>query len=320
VYGFGDLPEPQSRSKPDPSRSTFAPPLSENLNVSNPYRTPSFTTPRKPIDIDFSSGPENSSPPEQFEADTEETPEVTKTADVMEKEEKETRNKRRNSLFNFYGRFAPSPDLRQSKHNQALARRIHKKRRRAQNLESQVSKIRRMSDDSDVDVHRRPPVYNNNMPPPKLGPLASFFSFIEAYPDVPALLTKYLQTIFTAGILSGAFYLLYSIWAAIRSDVDRASEETIAEVLAEMQHCTQSYVDNLCGSNTRAPALDSVCRNWEACMNRDPNAVKRAKISAHTFATIINSFVEPISWKTCKSAFHFGSFALSTVSRKSAWN
>jgi Di-sulfide bridge nucleocytoplasmic transport domain len=33
-------------------------------------------------------------------------------------------------------------------------------------------------------------------------------------------------------------------------------------------------------------------------MNRDPNAVKRARLSAHTFAEIFNSFVEPISLKT----------------------
>lgn len=33
-------------------------------------------------------------------------------------------------------------------------------------------------------------------------------------------------------------------------------------------------------------------------MNRDPAVVGRAKVSAETFAEIINSFVEPISYKT----------------------
>jgi hypothetical protein len=33
-------------------------------------------------------------------------------------------------------------------------------------------------------------------------------------------------------------------------------------------------------------------------MNRDPTVVGRAKVSAETFAEIINSFIEPISYKT----------------------
>lgn len=32
-------------------------------------------------------------------------------------------------------------------------------------------------------------------------------------------------------------------------------------------------------------------------MNRDPAKVGRAKVSAHTMAIIINSFIDPISWK-----------------------
>lgn len=37
-------------------------------------------------------------------------------------------------------------------------------------------------------------------------------------------------------------------------------------------------------------------------MNRDPTVVGRAKVSAETFAEIINSFIEPISYKTMVSA------------------
>lgn len=32
-------------------------------------------------------------------------------------------------------------------------------------------------------------------------------------------------------------------------------------------------------------------------MNRDPAKIGRAKVSAHTMAVIINSFIDPISWK-----------------------
>lgn len=33
-------------------------------------------------------------------------------------------------------------------------------------------------------------------------------------------------------------------------------------------------------------------------MNRDPKVVGRARVGAETFAGVINSFVDPISWKT----------------------
>lgn len=33
-------------------------------------------------------------------------------------------------------------------------------------------------------------------------------------------------------------------------------------------------------------------------MNRDPTVVGRARVSAETFAEIVNSFIEPISYKT----------------------
>jgi Di-sulfide bridge nucleocytoplasmic transport domain len=40
------------------------------------------------------------------------------------------------------------------------------------------------------------------------------------------------------------------------------------------------------------------CASWETCMNRDPTVVGRAKVGAEMIAEVVNSFVEPISWKT----------------------
>jgi hypothetical protein len=44
--------------------------------------------------------------------------------------------------------------------------------------------------------------------------------------------------------------------------------------------------------------MEKACLAWEKCMNRDPTVVGRARVSAETFAEIINSFIEPISYKT----------------------
>ena len=70
------------------------------------------------------------------------------------------------------------------------------------------------------------------------------------------------------------------------------------EILQEMAVCSKEYLENRCAPNTRVPAMEKACLAWEKCMNRDPNVVGRARVSAETFAEIINSFIEPISYKT----------------------
>lgn len=177
------------------------------ISSSSACRAPSFTTPRKPFDIDISSGPENFSSPEQ--ADNEDTPEAPRpTADFTGQDAKPA--KKHNSLFNFYGRFAPSPgrgDTIRPKFSDAIARRVHKKRRRAQNLEKHLAVARRPSEDpSEDDLYK--PTRPNEPPPQQMGRLTSLFSFIEQYPNAPALITKYFQTLANAAILTFAFYYL----------------------------------------------------------------------------------------------------------------
>ena len=128
--------------------------------------------------------------------------------------------------------------------------------------------------------------------------MTSLFTFIHAYPEAPSIIAKYLQVFFNAVIIAGFLYVAYSFYAAIQSDVNRAGEEAAAEILSEMAACSKDYIDNRCGADNRLPALETVCRNWELCMNRDPNAVRRARLSAQTFAEIFNGFVEPITLKT----------------------
>ncbi|KIW67008.1 hypothetical protein PV04_06286 [Phialophora macrospora] len=268
----------------------------------SPFRTPSFTTPRKPFDIDFSSPPDNSSPLGQ--TDNDETPdakplpplpiEFTSTASKPEKKP--------SSLPGPFGNFAASPgrgEIRKP-NSDAIARRIHKKRRRAQKFDRSLILSRNGSlDDSDDESTSSPTEAEpRKKAVEEVGWITGLFTFIHTYPDAPSIIAKYLQVFFNAAILSGCLYMFWSFYATIQADVDRASEDTMAEVLAEMAQCSKNYIENRCGADTRLPALETVCSNWELCMNRDPSAVKRARLSAHTFAEIFNSFVEPISLKT----------------------
>lgn len=202
---------------------------------------------------------------------------------------------KRNSLFNLYGKFAPLRSAK--KYSDGVARRMHKKRRRAQNFEQQL--LRHSSEDtSDEDKKLVAKGKNSVKQPHEIGWITSLFTFIHTYPDAPSIIAKYLQVFFNGVIIAGVLYMIYSFYATIQADVNRASEEAVALVLAENAACTKDYIDNQCGADRRVPAMEAFCRKWELCMNRDPNAVKRATLSAHTFAEIFNSFVEPITLKT----------------------
>jgi Di-sulfide bridge nucleocytoplasmic transport domain len=159
-------------------------------------------------------------------------------------------------------------------------------------------RARRPSEDTSEDELPVKGQKNTVSPVREVGYMAGLFTFIESFPNAPSLLAKYLQLFFNSAIILGCLYAIYSFWTTIQTDVNRASEDAAAETLAEMAACAKSYVDNRCAGDSRLPALETVCNNWELCMNRDPNSVKRAKLSAHTFAEILNSFVEPISLKT----------------------
>jgi hypothetical protein len=298
-----------------PDLPSYAPPNGKPFFFSNipspsptplasPFRAPSFTTPRKPFDVDFSSGAENSSP--AGPDDNEQTPDAK--SPQFEFTASPPKSKKRNSLWGMYGKFAPSPSRITRPFNDALERRIHKRRRRA--LDKTQIVVRRRdsevtsSDDEDTStirsLKRSPSKQHRNkaLPDPPPSRIASFFTFLSTNPDLPTVLSRYLQVLTNFLLLTFFLWVLYSFYATIRADVDRASDEAVSEILSEMSTCSKSYIENNCSPDQRLPALESLCSNWELCMNRDPQAVRRAALSAHTFASILNSFVEAISLKT----------------------
>ncbi len=273
------------------------------------FRNPSFTTPRK-IDIDFSSGPENPSSPEN--ADNEDTPEPArgahpKTSNAITQFTGNNRpDKKQHPLFGMYGRFAASPGRgevpRGNVYSNGITKRVRRQRRRDGAEREHRLTNRRASQDSDSEERSRPsssegPKITNQAPTREIGLIPSVLSFIDTHPNLPHVLSFYAQLLLNVFLVFFFIYIIYSFWSTIRSDVDKASEEVAAETLAEMAVCAREYVENRCDRESRVPAMERVCDNWEKCMNKDPNSVGRATVSAHTFAHIFNSFIEPISYK-----------------------
>lgn len=138
-------------------------------------------------------------------------------------------------------------------------------------------------------------------------------------PNVPHVLSLYLQLFCNLVLVLMVMYLLYLVITNIRADVRHKIEMYTSDALQEISRCSREYYRNRCSNdddNVRAPALEQICTNWEKCMNRDPLQIGKLKITAETFAEIVNGFFRPITWK---SLFMFsfllvGSFTVTNYS------
>ncbi|PGH10722.1 hypothetical protein AJ79_05313 [Helicocarpus griseus UAMH5409] len=291
---FNSPVKPSTPALRDPSSQPFLFNQTPATSSTPLPRSSAFMTPRGKADLDFSSGAENFSSPEN--ADNDETPEKPGKAD------------RRNSLFNFYGRFAPSPGRgeipRSNKYSNALVTRVHKRRRRDREIDR---KLQKAEDDDDDNRPNSSESASHSQGPPKstfqnheISFFSRLFTFLESHPHIPRILSYYAQFLFNLILAFLTLYIIVAFLLAIQADVDRESEKVSADILADMAVCAKNYMENRCSGEDgrRLPALEAVCENWERCMNRDPAKVGRAKVSAQTLAEIFNGFIEPISFKT----------------------
>lgn len=137
-------------------------------------------------------------------------------------------------------------------------------------------------------------------------------------PRVPHVLLLYLQLVCNMILVMVVMYIVYVMITNIRADVRHKIEMYTSDAMHEISRCSRDYYRNKCSndeSNVRAPALEKVCTAWEKCMNRDPQQIGRSKITAETFAEIVNAFFKPITWKSLLM-FTFllvGSFVVTNV-------
>ncbi|CAO3689360.1 unnamed protein product [Umbelopsis ramanniana] len=119
--------------------------------------------------------------------------------------------------------------------------------------------------------------------------------------DYAYIMSGYIQTAFNLFVVLVLMYLALQAILTIQLDVQQKVSEYSDAIMKEITMCTKMYHENRCDPKDRVPAMDEACRNWETCIHRDPLVVGRAKVSAETFAEIINGFVDPISYKSMVS-------------------
>ncbi|QSZ37297.1 hypothetical protein DSL72_009391 [Monilinia vaccinii-corymbosi] len=283
--------------------------LAKSNSPAPAFRNPAFTTPRKPFAPGLyseASGIE-SSPGET--ADSEDTPELPKTTSkAMTTFTSHTSS--RKPLFGKYGANykGTSPGVRNDLRRMKLAGQPIAKKRKRQHRDEREDESMGI-----VRHHRKDSASESESESAESGPnsrsteekqdsgkpgwFSSFLSGIESRPNLPNILSYYAQLALNTFVVGLIMFGVYTFWTTIRSDVDKASQKATAEVLSEMAHCAKQYAENRCEPSMRLPALETICNNWESCMTMDPNSVGRARISAKTFAEILDSFIQPISYK-----------------------
>ena len=175
--------------------------------------------------------------------------------------------------------------------------RIQKRRRR--DGDPDVRSAPRCSS-NDSDFEENPGSSEGNQ---QMGFIPSVLTFIDAHPGLPNTLSYYVQFLLNLFLALCVMYVLYGIFSTISNDISERAMMESSEILAEMAVCAREFKENKCERDSRVPAMEMVCNNWEKCMQRDPYKVGRSRLSAGMFAEIVNSFIEPISLKAIVRSF-----------------
>ena len=270
--------------------------------------------------LDFSSGAENPSSPEN--ADTEATPDVSNDQknlkDLSENvtvfrgnhspskpQPSSIKATSRLSLSNYFGipsRFSPSHKqlVRADKSSRGLTRPTKRKRHDLK----ESSHHRDPSSDSDYYEPRtsspREPSRGHTSQPVEHSQalLPSVLTFIHAHPNLPNILSWYAQMILSTLVLCFLSYIVYTFYRAIQADVSLKVDELSRDIMASMAQCAEDFKAHKCAERSDlGGSFKKLCDEWGACMNQDYKAVGLARISAQTWAEILNGFVEPLSYK-----------------------
>ncbi|KAK6341679.1 hypothetical protein TWF696_008747 [Orbilia brochopaga] len=213
---------------------------------------------------------------------------------------KEKPDSLRRGLFSTFGF---SPAKKPAKFSDKAARKVTKRRQRkgsrgAGDFWTTADSYDDASDDSDSPFGPNSLRNQNNGIGGPAGP-----TWAETHRDVPQILSQYLQLLVNIIGAALAGYLVYSVVMTIQRDVQKKEQEYIMEAQLQVEDCQTKWLANRCSPELRVPAMETQCLAWRMCADSDPYSLGRSKVSAETFAEIINGFVEPISYKSMVFCF-----------------
>lgn len=122
--------------------------------------------------------------------------------------------------------------------------------------------------------------------------------YSSMFMELPALLHEWAHLIYNLFLLCVLAYFVSAVVMSLYSDYTMKFKEMQQMVIQENTDCRRHYSDNRCLPDTRVPAMQQQCQEWEKCMHRDTKAIAATKISATVLAEILDTFVQTLSYKT----------------------
>ncbi|KAF9096172.1 hypothetical protein BGX29_005547 [Mortierella sp. GBA35] len=116
--------------------------------------------------------------------------------------------------------------------------------------------------------------------------------------DLPYIIAGYVQVAMNTAYAGIGIYVLYNFYTTIQSDVSIRAENTLKRETQAIANCKKDYYETYKCNGPYGPALIMTCAYLSECIERPDPKIERAKMAAQTFAVIVNSFVNTISYKT----------------------
>ena len=298
------LDSPSKSAFSTPNRMRLNPPAGQSYLFQQDKNLPSLPPhvqkwePRTPQSVvDCSSGGETPNTPAQdSDAATPDTQLVSKMGTLTYGGDKKSPKKsKRASLFRmFTGSPSPAKEDSRKPYSKKAEHRIMKRRTK----QSKTTNRDDYDSDNEQSVSRNGHAVKEPLPLGFTAKIPGVLAWVEAHPNLPAVLSYYMQFTVNAALGFGFLWLVYLSYAAVMNDIARETDNFKRQILHEITLCANSFQQNRCERNTRAPALEKLCNEWDLCMQQDVMKKAGARVGARTFAMIFNAFVDEFSWKS----------------------
>ncbi|KAK1937488.1 hypothetical protein X943_002232 [Babesia divergens] len=121
---------------------------------------------------------------------------------------------------------------------------------------------------------------------------------MEKQPMTPDLFNGWVRAIFNVTVMTVLLYLVMVGILAFRRDIGNNVERRRQTVKSDAMLCQENYRKNKCRT-MKVPALESQCREWEACMYKDAILYDDASLlSAEVLGSVLNRFVSQLDTRT----------------------
>ncbi len=307
--GFGRAQTTPSKPLPSTpmqqqSPSIFAGFRAQRTTTAPCFRNPAFTTPRKPCDVDALSeiSAADSSPTATDGSDFPETPDHDQSLSMAHMTITPASMGKRRPLF-----------AKRTGGKGEISKPIFPSR-------DKIRKRKRYNADADISLYRLPYIQpgegdsdyesdESTFPPNKTphrhearrkdGWFGSFLATVQRHPYAPSILGYWLNLAFSLVWVTGALWVGFAILVGLRQDFAAARSSFRDEMLDEMAKCRSDYLENKCSPvERRLPAMFQLCEQWNACMNRNPDNLKKIQLGAKSLVEIINEISDTMSYKT----------------------